>query len=117
MGKAPHLGDLSNYRKCMVCGTHWELAIPLCGVNTVHEMWVVRTGSSCPCARQQFLSFRNLVEMKNHETLLPRDCGPWKQLAKQPTDVLLLWEAVVFLSSCRCSKFKLFRLMVFHCSK
>lgn len=38
MGKAPHLGKLSNHRKCMVDGTLWELAVPLCGVNAVHEM-------------------------------------------------------------------------------
>lgn len=69
MGKAPHLGNLSNHRKCMVDGTLWELAVPLCGVNAAHEMWVVRPGSSCPCAGQQFLSLRNLVGMKIHETM------------------------------------------------
>lgn len=101
----------------MVYGTHRELAIALCGVNAVHEMWVVRPGSSCPCARLQFLSPKNLVGTKSHETFLPRDRGSWKRSAEQPAGVLLLWEAVVFLSSCRCSKFKLFCLMVFHCSK
>lgn len=62
--KSHYSGKLSNHRKCMVCGNHWELAIPPCGVSAVREMWVLRPGSSCPRARQQFLSHRNLVERK-----------------------------------------------------
>lgn len=46
----------------MMYGIHWELAIPPCGVNAVHEMWGLGPGSICLCARQKFLSHRNLVE-------------------------------------------------------
>lgn len=90
MGKEPLVRKTSQSREMHGVWYSLELAIPLWGVNTVHEMWSMRPGSSCPCAKQQFLSLRSWVGMKRHDTILPRGHGSWKQLAKQSTGVLVV---------------------------